>query len=1115
MKKQLLFLLFALLALCASAAPNDVFSVGDITYSVTLDSYSGKPGIVAVKSLSAQGKAKTSLKLDIPGVVSYNGYKYKVGVINYDAFKGQSNISVVQIRYNITRIAQSAFENCTSLTTVYMPSSLTNVGYRAFGGCTALRSVYYANATPSSTSVVPGSFPENSGMTLYVSKAHPNSVENARKVTAFDYFSTIKKHEYACDFILGEHGYFCVTKAPLSDGSTRGEMSLVGAYADNNFNYAWSGAYNDGIFDFDVVEIADSACLGNTNIKNVYLSSYSKLRRIGDSAFNGCSSIEWVQMATSSLQQIGKYAFKGCNLLTTIKLPENVYSCSAYFVDGCTKLGYISVDSKSTNYASYNGILYDKGLTYLYRCPEGYTYRKVLDSNSLPPTLKKVGNYAFEYCKYVEEIYFPYGLTSFGVGTFRYCSGLTTLQLPSSHTGWGEGSFVGATALDVLYVNQEDAYGLEVSRRVNEFDDCKRGTLYVGGWITSFNWGPWAKWKNCKREAYDYLATNGLRYTIINGYAQTVDGEKFDGSAKLFYAPHNTGKSEIVIQDYITLPGGKKYAVTSVGTHVFGTGNTLSVKTNLTLGKHVRTIEEQAFLDQTNLVGLKLNPNLKVIGVNGFGNCRIATDVILPCGFTTLESHAFYNNSFKRILIPSSVTKMDSKCIAKNNYLQEIILNNAQFAYNYIDLENVPKSSKLYVPAGSEEAFKKNQYWGTLQVMEGAYDFTYQDADPYNTIYHMSVISHSPFTIDGVTYAGRARYVYHPANKDRTNITQFTATFSETDYTHGANKKYMMTGFGDRALDMCTQIQNVETGKMKAFVHIGRRAFANTSIKNFEVPDTCVYLGDEAFVGCRQLSELVIWRNKNWTRKWGKQLYGQNAKDFYCYVPLREYNTYKEGVLDWEKLEGETIFPVDRLNAYIEKSSISDDRTISVDYPVDWKASGLKAYVVHQFDQLEQMAYTKQVSSTPAGTGLLLKDFDNKLDIKLKRPSTTPSTPTNLLVGTPRERVDVYRQSVGYVFDSRKKFFYRPRISEYSEVYSAYLKLSSFQAGSVTHINIDLYSQITGDINGDGEVNVSDVTALINKILGSSTYSDAVCDINGDGEINVSDVTALINLILK
>ena len=1112
MKKQLLFLLFALLALCASAAPNDVFSVGDLTYSVTLDSYSGRPGIVAVKSLSAQGKAKTSLKLDIPGVVSYNGYKYKVALINYNAFKDQTNISVAQIRYNITGIRERAFENCTNLTTVYMPSSLINVGYRAFGGCRALKSVYFANATPSSTSVVPGSFPENSGMTLYVSKAHPNSKENARKVTAFDEFRTIKKHEYACDFILGEHGYFCVTKAPLSDGSTRGEMSLVGVYADNNFNYAWSGAYNNGILDFDVVEIADSACLGNTNIKNVYLSSYSKLRRIGDCAFYGCSSIEWVQMATSSLQQIGKYAFKGCNLLTTIKLPENVYSCSAYFVDGCTKLGYISVDSKNTNYTSYNGILYDKGLTYLYRCPEGYTYRKVLDSNSLPPTLKKVGNYAFEYCKYVEEIYFPYGLTSFGIGTFRYCSGLTTLQLPSSHTGWGEGSFVGATALDVLYVNR-DVYGLDVSSRPNEFDDCKRGTLYRAGWSSPFNWGPWAKWKNHKAGAYDYLATDGLKYTIINGNAQTVNGEKFDGRAMLVYAPHNTGKSEIVIQDYITLPGGKKYAVTKVDGYVFGNGTTLSVKTNLTLGKHIQTIGQYAFQNQTNLVGLKLNPNLKVIEDAGFGNCRIATDVILPCGFTTLDSHAFYNNSFKRILIPSSVTKMDSKCIAKNNYLQEIILNNAQFANRPTHLTDVPTSCKLYVPAGSGEAFKKNQYWGTLQVMEGAYDFTYQDADPYNTIYHMSVISYTPFTIDGVTYAGKARYVYHPANKNRTNINQFTTAFSETDYTHGANKKYMMTGFGDRALDMCTQIQNVETGKMNKIEYIGNRAFANTSIKNFEVPTDCYYLGSEAFVGCKQLSELTIWHNMN--RKWGTHFYGQNAKDFTCYVWLDEYDKYKESVLDWDKLDGETIFPLNRLNAFFLWVKKYNCMPISVDHPVDWKASGLKAYVVHQFDKSKQMAYTKQVASTPAGTGLLIKDYVKDFVYKFKRPSTTPSATTNLLVGTPHEQVNVYLQNVGFAFDSNKNEFYRPIREDFAGKCSAYLKLSSSQAGSVTNIKIDIFSQITGDINGDGEVNVSDVTALINKILGSSTYSDAVCDINGDGEINVSDVTALINMILK
>ena len=55
----------------------------------------------------------------------------------------------------------------------------------------------------------------------------------------------------------------------------------------------------------------------------------------------------------------------------------------------------------------------------------------------------------------------------------------------------------------------------------------------------------------------------------------------------------------------------------------------------------------------------------------------------------------------------------------------------------------------------------------------------------------------------------------------------------------------------------------------------------------------------------------------------------------------------------------------------------------------------------------------------------------------------------------------------------------------------------------------------TGDINGDGVVNVTDVTALINRILGTADYSDAVCDLNADGTVNVSDVTTLINLILR
>lgn len=56
---------------------------------------------------------------------------------------------------------------------------------------------------------------------------------------------------------------------------------------------------------------------------------------------------------------------------------------------------------------------------------------------------------------------------------------------------------------------------------------------------------------------------------------------------------------------------------------------------------------------------------------------------------------------------------------------------------------------------------------------------------------------------------------------------------------------------------------------------------------------------------------------------------------------------------------------------------------------------------------------------------------------------------------------------------------------------------------------------VKGDVDGDGVVNVTDVTALINKILGLNDYTDTACDLNADGSVKVGDVTTLINIILR
>jgi hypothetical protein len=52
-----------------------------------------------------------------------------------------------------------------------------------------------------------------------------------------------------------------------------------------------------------------------------------------------------------------------------------------------------------------------------------------------------------------------------------------------------------------------------------------------------------------------------------------------------------------------------------------------------------------------------------------------------------------------------------------------------------------------------------------------------------------------------------------------------------------------------------------------------------------------------------------------------------------------------------------------------------------------------------------------------------------------------------------------------------------------------------------------------GDANGDGVINVSDVTSLIDLLL-SGEDVPAYIDVNGDGVVNVSDVTTLIDQLL-
>ena len=57
---------------------------------------------------------------------------------------------------------------------------------------------------------------------------------------------------------------------------------------------------------------------------------------------------------------------------------------------------------------------------------------------------------------------------------------------------------------------------------------------------------------------------------------------------------------------------------------------------------------------------------------------------------------------------------------------------------------------------------------------------------------------------------------------------------------------------------------------------------------------------------------------------------------------------------------------------------------------------------------------------------------------------------------------------------------------------------------------------LLGDVNGDGSVNITDVTQMVNYILDNNTVIVFMnSDVNGDGQYNIADVTLIVNIILS
>ena len=64
---------------------------------------------------------------------------------------------------------------------------------------------------------------------------------------------------------------------------------------------------------------------------------------------------------------------------------------------------------------------------------------------------------------------------------------------------------------------------------------------------------------------------------------------------------------------------------------------------------------------------------------------------------------------------------------------------------------------------------------------------------------------------------------------------------------------------------------------------------------------------------------------------------------------------------------------------------------------------------------------------------------------------------------------------------------------------------------------VEMASVVPGDVNGDGDIDINDVMALVSHICGQTPtqFDYTAADANGDGEIDINDVMRVVDTIVN
>ena len=497
------------------------------------------------------------------------------------AFSGCYRLEDVTLYSNLKYIGISCFEGCASIRSIKLPKSLETVREAAFKDCTALESVEFEDGINCYTDS--GFFGGwvFAGCTNLHSVKLPNNAPGKIRIheCTFCWCPNLKSIVFPANtYMIGQMA-FCYSGLKSLDFTTitLDEFFLDGYYtfsncdslksvkANSNLRFATPALYNfqtckaletftisgSGddytIFNPDVFRFCDnlksvkvhrlkgsgannemdSVFYGCKNLKEVISACPPVLSKIGFACFEGCESLERIDLPVDNPFEVRGTAFSGCASLQNINL-ANVTSIGTKAFAGCNALASISIKSATNNPPSVGSDdAFDEGHynnTLIEVLDEKYSdfasdafwskFRKIKHP-SIFAYSDVPGGYAVSKSPYALEEDIPEMLdipeqcdsvpvVAIPENGFRDLTVLTGITLPEGLTSIGSNAFAGCT--NIRTVNNKTAeplYGDNCPNNVFD-NEIYQGHLYVpfGSCDAYRSFAPWESFSDRIKEGF-------------------------------------------------------------------------------------------------------------------------------------------------------------------------------------------------------------------------------------------------------------------------------------------------------------------------------------------------------------------------------------------------------------------------------------------------------------------------------------------------------------------------------------------------------------------------------------------------------------------------------------